>query len=53
MNTMIKYLGAIFMIWFLSTLFVQSFRAADRAATATLGALEAAAVASQKRIEQQ
>ncbi len=39
-------------LWFLSTQFIQTFRALDRAASATLGALEAAAVASQEQFVQ-
>ena len=45
---MFRALGIIMIIWYLSSLFTSSFSALDKTLTASLGALEAASVASQK-----
>jgi hypothetical protein len=40
---MFKAIGFVIMVWYLSTLFSQSFASADRAISATFNALEATA----------
>jgi len=46
---MFRGIGVVIVLWYLSSLFSQTFLAFDRAATASLKALEAAAVASQEQ----
>ena len=43
---MFRAIGVVIVLWYLSSQFSQTFLAFVRAATATLGALEAAAIAS-------
>lgn len=50
---MFKAIGAVIILWYLSTLFAQSFSAADKAISASFNTLEVAAVISQKQFEQQ
>jgi len=51
-NDMFRAIGVVIILWYLSSLFSQTFLALDRTATATLSALEAAAVASEKQFAQ-
>lgn len=48
-NTMFRAIGLVIILWYVSSLFSQTFVALDRTATATLGAIEAAAIVSQKQ----
>lgn len=48
---MFKSIGVVIVLWYLSTLFTQTFSAMDTAFTATFNTLEVAAVASQKAFE--
>ena len=47
---MFRAIGVVIILWYLSSLFSQSFLAIDRTLTASLGALEAAAVVSKEKI---
>lgn len=49
---MFKAFGAVIILWYLSTLFAQSFSAADKAISASFQTLEAAALVSQKQLKQ-
>ncbi len=51
--TMLRAIGVMIVLWYLSSLFSHSFQAADGAFTATFKALEAAAQLSTNRIELQ
>ncbi len=48
---MFRAIGFIFVLWYVSNLFTQSFEAADVAGKATFEALEAAAIASKQNFE--
>ncbi len=48
---MFRAIGVILILWYLSHLFTSSLRSLDSALSATFKTLEAAAIASQKRIE--
>jgi hypothetical protein len=48
---MFRAIGTVIVLYYLSTLFAQSFHAADKAISASFHALEATAVVSQKQIE--
>lgn len=50
---MFRAIGLIMLLWFLSNLFMQSFRSADDAISATFNALEAAAVMSEEAFKSQ
>lgn len=49
---MLRTIGLILLIWFLSGMFAQSFKAFDDAATATLGAVEVAANKTAENFDQ-
>jgi len=49
---MFRAIGLVLIIWYLSTLFSQSFNSADSAISESFKALEAAAVMSQKELTQ-
>ena len=46
---MFRAIGVVIVLWYLSSLFSQSFTSADSAFSATFHALESAAVASEAR----
>lgn len=46
---MFKAVGMIMVLWYLSSLFSQSFAALDSALVATLNALEAASISAEKQ----
>ncbi len=48
---MFRAIGVVIVLWYVSHLFTQSFFAIDRAATATFGTIEAAAIYSRKHFE--
>lgn len=48
---MFRAIGVVIILWYISSLFAQSFRAADVAGKATFEALEAAAIASKQTFE--
>ena len=48
---MLRAIGVVLVLWYLSQLFAQSFTSLDSALSATFETLEAAAKASEKRIE--
>ena len=50
-NTMFRAIGVVIILWYLSSLFSNSFIALDRTLTASLGALETAAIVSQNQFE--
>ena len=50
-KNMLRAIGVVIILWYVSHIFTQSFSAADDAGKATFKALEAAAVASQKNFE--
>lgn len=47
---MFRAVGVVLILWYLSSLFSQSFSALDRTLTASLSALEATAIVSKERI---
>jgi hypothetical protein len=48
---MLRAIGVVLILWYLSQLFAQSFDSLDSALSATFETLEAAAHASKERIE--
>ena len=50
--SMFRSIGVVIVLWYLSSLFSQSFSSADSAFSASFQALESAAVASEKRFEE-
>lgn len=50
-HTMFRAIGVVIILWYLSHQFTQSFVAFDHAGKAVFEAVEAAAVASQQKIE--
>ncbi|MCF7815504.1 MAG: hypothetical protein K9M10_01945 [Candidatus Pacebacteria bacterium] len=48
---MFRAIGVLLILWYLSSLFSQSFLALDSALTASFQAVESAAVQSQKQFE--
>ncbi len=51
LHIMFRAIGVVIILWYVSHLFAHSFLSLDSALSATFKTLEAAAVASQKRIE--
>jgi len=49
---MFKAFGVVIILWYLSTLFAQSFSAADSAISASFKTLEATAIVSQEKLAQ-
>jgi hypothetical protein len=50
---MFKAFGVVIILWYLSSLFAQSFSSADKAISASFNTLEIAAVVSQKQLSEQ
>ncbi len=48
---MFRAIGVVIILWYVSSLFSQSFRAMDTAGKATFNALEAAAIASKENFK--
>jgi hypothetical protein len=48
---MFRAIGVVIVLWYLSSIFSQTFHALDEALTASLSALEAAAIASKDQFE--
>lgn len=48
---MFRAIGIVIVIWYVSHVFTQSFKAADVAGKATFEAIEAAAIVSKKNFE--
>ncbi len=49
---MFRAFGFVIVLWYLSTLFAQTFKSADSALSASFGTLEASAIAGQKHYAQ-
>lgn len=47
-TTMFRAIGFVIVLWYLSTLFAQTFKSADSALSASFQTLEASAIAGQK-----